>query len=66
MTLAEIQALLRTAHHALAQIRDAHSDAVSADTAFALGEALGMVRHAEALLSRDVAAQSLTHGTRHG
>ena len=66
MTLAEIQEQLRIAHRALAAIRDDHLDGVSPDTAFALGEALGHVRHAEALVARDMNNHALAQAPRHG
>lgn len=66
MTLDEIQTKLRDARNALVQIRTHHTDAVSADTAFALGEALGMIRHAIALMARDIQRQDVARATRHG
>lgn len=66
MNLAEIQDQLRSAHRALALIRDQHAAGIPADTAFALGEALGMIRHAEALVARDLVAQTVEQTPRHG
>ena len=66
MTLVEIRAKLQEAHRALAAIRDDHLDGVSPDTAFALGEALGHVRHAEALVARDMNNHALAQAPRHG
>ena len=66
MTLTEIQTALRTAHKALAQVRDAHVGALNPDTAFAIGEALGQIRHAEALVTRDIADQGIAQSPRHG
>lgn len=66
MTLAAIQDQLRAAHRALALIRDQHAAGIPADTAFALGEALGMIRHAEALVARDLVTQTIERAPRHG
>jgi hypothetical protein len=66
VTLAEVQEQLRIARRALAHVRDNHLEGLSPDTAFATGEALGMIRHAQALLARDIATQALSGGAKHG
>lgn len=65
MSLTEIQTLLHTARVMLAGLRH-EIDGVHPDTAFALGEALGMLRQAEALIRRDIADRGLSLAQRHG
>jgi len=66
VTLAEVQEQLRAAHRALAAIRDSNLQGVSADTGIALGELIGAIRRAEALVARDMNNQHLAQGPRHG
>ena len=66
MTLAKIRAKLQEAHQALAAIRDSNLQGVSADTGIALGELIGAIRRAEALVARDMNNQHLAQGPRHG
>jgi hypothetical protein len=53
MTLTEIHAVLRHAFDEIAMLRG-QCDKVSLDTGFAIGEALGTVAKAKALVGRDI------------
>ena len=53
MTLKEIHKVLRQAFDAVAALRG-QCDEVSADTAFAIGEALGTLGKAKGLVGRDI------------
>jgi hypothetical protein len=53
MTLQEVHGVLREALDRLARLHG-ELDSVSTDTAFAIGEALGMISRAKALVGRDI------------
>lgn len=66
MTLIEIHGVLTSAFHDIAALHG-HVDDVSPDTAFAIGEALGVIAKAKALVGRDIdvgkfAATVIEHG----
>jgi hypothetical protein len=57
MTLCELHTILQTAFDALAAVQDDMPDGVSLDTVFALGNALGSISQAKALVGRDIDQQ---------
>jgi hypothetical protein len=54
MTLTEVHAVLQQAFHDVRALHGELGSDVSPDTAFAIGEALGVISRAKALVGRDI------------
>lgn len=56
MTLQELHTILETSFKALADVASGVPDGIGSDTAFAVGDALGTLSKAKALVGRDIEA----------